>query len=70
MGVKLEIYFISYEKDCGYHQHIWISSKSDYNINNNGIILNAPNIIDDGHTLVYGEIIKPYELALQDYLLL
>ncbi|MDZ4994418.1 hypothetical protein GNF80_15835 [Clostridium perfringens] len=69
---KNEFYFLSYEKnkDCGYHQHIWRNYKSEDKTNsNNDIILNAPNIIDNSCTFVYGEIINPYELALQDLLL-
>ncbi|HAT4218997.1 hypothetical protein JJB75_14555 [Clostridium perfringens] len=70
---KNEFYFISYEKtkDCSYHQHIWRNYKSEDKINSdNEILLNAPNIIDDNsNTLVYDDIIKPYELSLQDLLL-
>ncbi|WP_283697537.1 hypothetical protein [Clostridium perfringens] len=69
---KHEFYFISYEKakDFGYHQHLWSSYKAEDKINKpNEIILNVSNIINDSHTLVYGEIIEPYELSLQDLIL-
>ncbi|AMN30792.1 hypothetical protein [Clostridium perfringens] len=68
---KNEFYFISYEKekDYCYHQHIWSSYKAEDKINNNEIILNVSNIIDDNNTIVYKDIIEPYELALQNLLL-
>lgn len=68
---KNEFYFIYYEKekDYCYHQHIWSSYKAEDKIKNNEIILNVSNIIDDSNTIVYEDIIEPYELALQDLLL-
>lgn len=70
---KNEFYFISHEKakDCRYHQHIWRNYKVEGKTNNdNEIILNAPNITDDNsYTLVYGDIIEPYALSLNDLIL-
>lgn len=68
---KHEFSFIYYEKreDCGYNRHSWSSYKSDDKINTNEIILNVSNIIDESHTIVYGEIIEPCELSLQDLML-
>lgn len=68
---KNEFYFASYEKtqDCEYHQHVWSSYKSEDKIKNNEIILNVSNIIGDSNTIVYEDIIEPYELALQDLIL-
>ena len=69
---KHKFYFISYEKekDYCYNQHIWSSYKAEDKINKpNEIILNVSNIIDDSNTIVYEDIIEPYELALQDLIL-
>ena len=69
---KHKFYFISYEKekDYCYHQRIWSSYKAEDKINKpNEIILNVSNIIDDSNTIVYEDIIEPYELALQDLIL-
>ncbi|WP_283690397.1 hypothetical protein [Clostridium perfringens] len=69
---KHKFYFISYEKekDYCYNQHLWSSYKSEDKINKpNEIILNVSNIIDDSNTIVYEDIIEPYELALQDLIL-
>lgn len=67
---KNEFYFISYEKEKDfYHQHIWSSYKAEDKIKNNEIILNVSKIIDDSNTIVYGNIIEPYELSLKDLLL-
>lgn len=68
---KHEFSFISYEKreDFDYNRHSWSSYKSDDKINTNEIILNVSKIIDDSNTIVYQDIIEPYELSLQDLML-